>query len=140
MHIEFLMAAQDIENNNEGIVVKEDAIWSAQEICIPAIPSIFQDPNIFIGDTGASTHGTMYKEGIVANHTDLDVAMMGNGEQVQAEKVGNISGTICDKNGTEIRNGVMQDVSYRPGMKCNVFSITKMQMSGWKLRGDENAI
>ena len=63
-------------------------------MCIPAIPSIFQDPNVFIGDTGASTHGTMYKEGIVANHTDLDVAMMRNGEQVQAEKVGDIMAQI----------------------------------------------
>ena len=137
--IELLMTVQDVENNNE-IIEKEEAIFTGQEMCIPAVQSIFQDPNIFIGDTGASTHSTMYEEGIVGNQSDLDVAMMGNGEQVQAEKVGNISGTICDKNGTEIRNGVMQDVSYRPGMKCNVFSITKMQMNGWKLGGDENAI
>ena len=130
------MTACDVEEN----VVEHDVAFTAQELCIPAVTSMLQDPNVFIGDTGASTHGTMYKDGSVGNCTELDVAMMGNGEKVQAEKVGNISGVICDKNGTEIKNGVIQDVSYRPGLKCNVFSITKMQMNGWKLEGDKNTI
>ena len=34
---------QDIESNNKGIVVKEDAILAVQDMCIPAIPSIFQE-------------------------------------------------------------------------------------------------
>ena len=127
--VEMLMTSRDIDDKHEGTVVEEDVVLTAPEMCIPAAPSIFQDPNVFIGDTGASTHGTMHKEGIVGNRTELDVTMMGNGEHVQAEKVGNISGTICNKNGTEISKGVMQDVSYRPGLNCNVFGIIKIQMN-----------
>ena len=123
------MTVRDIDVKQDGTIVKKDVLMTALEMCIPAVPSIFQDPNVFIGDTGASMHGTVHKTGIVCNHTELDVAMMENGEHVQAEKVDDVSGTICDKNGIEINKGVMHDVSYRPGLKCNVFSITKMRLN-----------
>ena len=76
-------------------------------MCIPAVTSILEDPNVFIRDTGALTHGTMHKTGSVGNCAELDVAMMWNGDHVQAEEVGDLSGPICDKNGNEIKNGIM---------------------------------
>ena len=32
----------------------------------------------------------------------------------------------------------MQEIAHCPNMRCNVFSVTKLLLDGWKLGGDQN--
>ena len=67
--VEILMTSLNIHDKHKGTVVEEDVVLTAPEMYISTVPSIFHDPDMFIGDTGATMHGTMHKEGIVGNRT-----------------------------------------------------------------------
>jgi hypothetical protein len=46
----------------------------------------------------------------------------------------------CNKHGHELGTLELQEVTHLPNGKFNMFSITKMQMNGWKLQGDAKKI
>ena len=93
---------------------------------------MLNNPNIFIGDSGASTHSNQYGQGLVDINQgkDNDSVMVGSGNLMKASAIGNLPGTICNKYGEEIRKGIMQDVTHCPSMQCNVFSLTKLLLEG----------
>jgi hypothetical protein len=97
---------------------------------------MLNDPNIWIGDTGATTHMKKSDSGIVTiqKASESNAVMMGNKQLEATTKVGDVYGTICDKYGNEVRSHV-------PGAGCKLFSLSRMiGKEGWKLVGDKNAI
>jgi len=66
--------------------------------------------------------------------------MVGSGSVINANVVGDLPGTICDKHGTGLTDGIIQENAHCPNMLCNVFSVTKLLLAGWKLGGNQNAI
>ena len=106
-----------------------------EEICMKVMTvshsvNILKTPNIFIGDSGASNHSTQYGEGIINRKkgNSGDSVMVGSGRVINATVVGDLPGTICDKYGTEIGDAIMQEIAHCPNMRCNVFSVTKLQL------------
>jgi hypothetical protein len=48
---------------------------------------------------------------------------------------------VCDKEGHELHEAVLNEVTYLLGAKYNLFSLSKLvRHSGWKLNGDKDAL
>jgi hypothetical protein len=66
---------------------------------------------------------------------------MGNGIAEKIALIGELTGTICDKNGDEMTTATMSNVVYLPTGQFNLFSLTKMTTNqGWILGGDDKGI
>jgi hypothetical protein len=65
---------------------------------------------------------------------------MGNGKSESASSIGKLTGTLCNMHGGELMKLTMQAVTHLPTGKFKLFSLTKMQKSGWLLHGDGKAI
>ena len=68
-----------------------------------ASANILEDPNVFIGDTGASSDTTFsdlgFKNKRSSGKEDDITNALGNG--IRGESVGNVSGIFCNKFGEE---------------------------------------
>jgi hypothetical protein len=112
-------------------------------MCFPGNAELLDDPNIWVADTGATVHSTPHEVGFrntkAASPTDL--VIMGSGADVGAKTIAQLPGVVCDKNGCELQEAVLDDVTHLPRAKFNLFSLSKMtRHGGWKLRGDKEAI
>ena len=111
-------------------------------LTFPSHVDLLKDPNIFIADTGSSCHSTKYDMGF----SDVRVAdsnytvTMANGAKEKSTKVGNIRGIICDKEGMEVSQATMVDVTYLPGGHFNLFSCSRLTQEGWTMHGDKSCI
>jgi hypothetical protein len=94
---------------------------------------LLDNPNVWIGDTGASVHMTLHRSGMhdVKKARQVDAITMGNGKSEEAAVIGNIEGRLCDKNGNVLNYAKISDVTHLPQGKYNLFSITKLQNDGW---------
>ena len=132
LQIEYLLTGQDgFEDGEVG------------NITFPTSHKMLADPNVWIADTGATTHSTPHQQGMSAcrKGNEKDSITVGNGKSVEASKVGNLKGDLCNKSGEVVQRKVMlRDVTHVPGAKFNLFSITRMQNMGWQLHGDKHAI
>jgi hypothetical protein len=72
--------------------------------------------------------------------TAKDSVTMGNGKSKSASSIRPLTGTLCNMHGGELTKSTMRAVTHLPTGKSNLFSITKMQKSGWLLHGDDKAI
>ena len=96
------------------------------------------NPDVWIGDTGATTHNTAYIEGAVnlrdASAQDDIVGVTGPPAKAK---------TIIDIPCEIVRDGVkeniiMKDVTYVPNSRYNLFSLTKLISNGWAMSGDKD--
>jgi Zinc knuckle len=94
------------------------------------------DPNVWIGDTGAMTHNTANIECSTNHHnaTAADHIVGVTGPPVEAK-------TIIDIHCQVVNDGVikyikLKDVAYVPNSRYNLFSLTKLMTSGWSIGGD----
>jgi hypothetical protein len=104
---------------------------------------LLKDKNVWIADTGATVHTTAHKGGLhsLKKVTGDDSITMGNGIAEKAALIGELTGTICDKNGVKLTAATMSDVVYLPTGQFNLFSLTKMTTNqGWILGGDDKGI
>jgi hypothetical protein len=134
------------DGNETGATAKEtgnrvEYLLNAMEF--PKDQKILDNPNIWIGDTGASVHMTMHRNGMngIKKAKHVDAITMGNGKSKDAAVIGNIDGRLCDKNGNVLKDAKISDVTHDlPKGKYNLFSITKLQNDGWILGGNADAI
>ena len=103
---------------------------------------ILNDPNIFIADTGATSDSSPSLIGFKNIHkaTEEDNIMDASGNSVIGEKIGDLSGMVCDKNGEEKLRVKIKNLVYTPKSGFNLFSITQRQENGWILGGDKYSI
>ena len=86
---------------------------------------------LWIGDTGASTHMTNDPTGMFdcKLHQDKYIKV-GDGNRIQIKSTGKKK---CSYMGKEI---TLHDVHYIPGLRCNLFSILTSLSRGWKINND----
>jgi hypothetical protein len=103
----------------------------------PKTQLLLNDPNVWIGDTGASVHMTPHKIGMMnlREATKNDYVTIGNGKTEAATNIGDIPGVICDMNGNTKERTIITDVTYVPNTVYNLFSLTKAMKAGWTLNG-----
>jgi hypothetical protein len=104
----------------------------------PTDQKFLDNPNVWIGDTGASVHMSPHQSGMhdIKEAKPVDAITMANGSSEDATVIGNISGRVCDKNGNVLNDAKITDVTHLPEAKYNLFSITKLQNEGWILSGN----
>jgi hypothetical protein len=110
----------------------------------PERVELLKDKNVWIADTGATTvHNTAHKGEmhLLKKVTGDAFITMGNGIAEKAALIGELTGTICNKNRDELTIAMMSEVVYLPTGQFNLFSLTKMTTNqGWILGGDDKGI
>ena len=109
----------------------------------PSHADILNDPNVWIADTAATVHSTPSNVGFTKPReaTKTDSVTMGNGVDVGAVKLAQLPGVICDKEGRELQEATLDEVTHLPGAKFNLFSLSRMtRIGGWTLNGNKEAI
>ena len=96
-------------------------------------------PDLWIGDTGASSHMTNSLEGLINLRASTAKVTVGDGEQLECEQVGDKTGVMELKNG-EKKRLLLKDVKYVPKLHCNLISVSKLMSEGKELRGTKHAM
>lgn len=69
----------------------------------------------------------------MAKASSLDSGIIGDGADVRAEHVVSLKGTICDKSGCKLNTAMLEEVTFLPKVKFNLFSLSKMtKKHGWQ--------
>ena len=86
-----------------------------------------EDPNIFIGDTGATCYTTNSKDDfcIIKKVTKYDNIVDASGNNIERTVVGDISNAKCNKVGREVKNVIIKDIVHIPRTGCSLLSLTK---------------
>jgi hypothetical protein len=101
---------------------------------------IWESQDIWIADTGTTSHVTKHTEG-GRKHRQTSVWTHGfTGETIQPDCEMNILVTYVDVNGTEKFNVMLGDIQTNEKLNYNLFSVTKMLLKGYKLKGDKHLI
>ena len=124
--------------SNEGVEI----LLMAKDVekTFPDVAELLKDPNIWIGDTGASTHVTNNANGMLNLRNDSGGITMGNAKVEQATQVGDLPGTVCDKNGYQKSSVILKDVNVVPTSAFNLFSVSKLLKNGWNLSGTKESL
>ena len=115
------------------------------EVGAVSMPTTLQDisgKEYWIGDTSATTHLTNCNDGMinVRKAKNGENVVMGNGTAAMAQTVGDLLGTICNKDGKDMNKLRLSEVTYAKNSKFNLFSLSAMIKKGWKLVGDNNKL
>jgi hypothetical protein len=101
---------------------------------------ILESQDIWIADTGATSHVTKHTEG-GRKHCQINVRTHGfAGETIQPDCEMDIPVTYVDVNGTEKFDVMLGEVQTNEKFNYNLFSVTKMPLKGYKLKGDKHSI
>jgi hypothetical protein len=101
---------------------------------------ILESQDIWIADTGATSHLTKHAEGI-SKHCQTSVRTRGfAGETIQPDCKMDIPVTYSDKKGTEKFNVILGDVQTNEKFHYNLFIVTKVLLKGYKLEGDKHSL
>eukprot|EP00957_Ditylum_brightwellii_P157030 11951091-Ditylum_brightwellii.AAC.1 len=117
-----------------------EMILAAPEIQFPCTIKLLEDPNMWVADNRASCNNTGSYDGMVNQRVPKTVkgVALPDGQAKITTMIGNIRGTLCNKNGAKLNSWAMKNVKYCKENKYNLFSATKRQKDGWRLYGDRN--
>ncbi len=101
---------------------------------------ILETQDIWIADTGTTSHVTKHTEGS-RKQCQTNVRTHGfAGETIQPDCEMDILVTYVVVNGIEKFNVMLGDVHTNEKFNYNLFSVTKMPLKGYKLKGDKHSI
>ena len=111
-------------------------------LSFPMTKNMLSNPNVWIADTGASTHTTSSTIGLVNKQKAEDGAgiHMASGKVTGTKTIGDIKGTFVNKDGSKMMQAKLPSVHVIPNGQFNLFSLSKMQQEGWTLGGNKEAI
>ena len=101
---------------------------------------VLSDPNVFIGDTGASNHATNNKRGATNIKEGYGATTGITGSSIQSSMLFDLECVHCNKNGKEIMLITFTNVNHIAGGNYNLASLPRMMKSGWKMTGDSKCI
>ena len=101
-----------------------------------------EDPNIFVGDTAASVHTTGCMNGMVnvRQANPGSILQVCNATPNPVTYIGDIPGTVYNKDEEELTTGILRKVHYSPQQTYNIISIPQMLLEGWILSGTKEAL
>ena len=118
------------KNENAGLTAVESEV-----ALVMKKEDDYDSPNIWIGDTGATSHMTGDLKGMFEVRQVENIIQIGNGTEMKTTAVGKYRGKVVQKDGTEV-SVVLEEVCYVPGIICNLFAITATLSKGWKLNNE----
>ena len=117
-------------------------LLSGIEMCFPDDLRLLENPNIFIGDTGATNHVVVNKKGChnIREAGSNDTLTVENGDNIAADAIVDLAVDVCSNRGESLGSGLLKDAMYASKGKYNLFSLSKCLKDGWTMRGDKEAI
>ena len=112
---------------------------NAVAVTFASTMELLKDPDIFIGDTGATCDSTASAYGMYACRDavpNVDSIAMADNNCVETKKIGALSGIMVDKNGKELFHLKLSEVSFVPAAAYNLFSVSKRVNEGWTLKSE----
>jgi hypothetical protein len=88
----------------------------------PKVLRLLSDPNIWIGDTGASVDMTPYPEGLIDTHPSDISVHVGNNSYTPATLCGKLPVIVCDNSGVEQYGASFSDMHLVPQAPYNIIS------------------
>jgi hypothetical protein len=105
------------------------------DVSLKAMGLSLNDPSVWIGDTGATTHNTAYIVDMV-NHrtaTAADHIVGVTGPPAKAKTIVDIPCQVVA--GGAVQHFKLTDVAFVPNSRYNLFSLTKLMKNGWNMSG-----
>ena len=143
------MAAELLEDQKPEMIEKEgpagirleDREVLASQLKIPTSFAVLQQTDIWICDTGASSHSTNNSSG-GPNVKDTGSASLGHaGEALKATKNMDLPGQYVTKDGTLGMKATLTEVNFNETQNFNLMSQTRLLMRRWSIEtGDETGI
>jgi len=99
--------------------------------------TILDSEELWIVDTGATSHVTKFTTGGI-NQRKSTIKMKGwmNNSAAGTYEM-DIPVRYCDRDGNKLRAACLTDVQVNERFNFNLFSITKMLLKGYQLKGDK---
>lgn len=115
---------------------------SAMGLEMPVSFALLAHEDIFICDTGASSHATNSKKGATNIRMNGSSSLGHAGEAVETKMTIDIPGQFIGLDGSPGMVGTLTDCNYNPGLNFNLISLTRMlRKGGWKIvKGDHMGI
>jgi hypothetical protein len=122
----------------------QDICIQPLEVCLEGNDQLFPrslklltDPNIWIGDSGASVDMTPTSDGLDTTKPCSITVHVGNNQHTAATLSGTLSLTMCDNNGLELFDASFLDMHLVPEAPYNIISLTQRLENDWTLSGDK---
>ena len=112
---------------------------SDSEVSFVAINGSIKKFNLWIGDTGASTHMTNTIDGLYVLREKETMVQIGNGKKLKSTTVGTLK-TIAQQHDRTTVEVKLNNVAYVPELSFNLFSITKAMENGFQISSKGNII
>jgi hypothetical protein len=121
-------------------VILEELVMQAMDDKqeFPKALQLLNDPNIFIGDTGASVDMTPNKSCLTDSKTCDMTVHVGNSEHTSATHSGRLPAMVCDKKGVEQFKITFPEMHVVPSAPYNIISLTLRMENGWDLGGNKH--
>ena len=102
------------------------------EASFMAIEKSTKNSNLWIGDTGASTHMKNTIEGLYDIREQETTVQIGNGKSLKSTMIGTLKATVQQLDGTTV-DVKLKNVAYVPELSINLLSITKAMENGFQV-------
>ena len=124
-------------HDDEQAVETQETILMVKQL---TLQDVLKSDELWVGDTGASTHMTCSNHGMYDTRAgqDGDTMIMGNGTSATATTIGTIDGTIINKNGENAGTVLLKNVTYAPDGEFNLMSLPTLVTDGWTVTVDNN--
>ena len=93
--------------------------------------------DLWIGDTGASTHMKNTIDGLFDLRKEETIVRIGNGEGLKSTTVGTLRAIVEQADRTRL-DVTLKNVAYVPELSTNLFSITKAMENGFEISSKGN--
>ena len=113
---------------------------SLGDVPIPGNIEVLKDEEIWVADSGATSHCSKNARGGINIREASAVAQGITGPAISDENEIDLPTIVCDQFGQEQLCVTLTDVSCRKENNFNLFSIERCLVNGWKLSGDSETL
>ena len=110
---------------------------SDNKVSFVAINKSTKKSDLWIGDTGASTHMKNTIDGLFDLRKEETIIRIGNGEGLKSTTIGTLKAIVEQADGTKM-DVILKNVAYVPDLATNLFSITKAMENGFEVSSKGN--
>ena len=115
-----------------------DADWKFKEVAtskvdVPMTMGILSEDDIWICDSGASSHSTKSEKGARNKKGTFSTSVGHTGPAIKATSSIDVPGRFLEKDGSSGIRACLTDVSFNEGLNFNLLSLSRMLVQGWKI-------
>ena len=138
---QYWQAIDESARNGELSENEEKHEVSAVELEMPTVFENLGESDVWICDTGASSHLTKDKKDAVHEKKSGSPSLGQAGKAVKATSTIDLPGQFCAKDGSLGLKATLTDVNYNKSLNFNLMSLSRLLQNGWSItQGDATCI